>query len=114
MLDVVKIRLVSPIELGLGLSLAIKVGPKYFPNVHKLFLTPIKPCLCQFDPILVGGRLRRPQTKMGISSGPKNVVHCIIAKLSPSPSSVGLTSIIFTTSSISCGGGVSSPKNEVG
>ena len=60
------------------------------------------------------GRLRRPQTKMGISSGPKNVVHCIIAKLSPSPSSVGLTSIIFTTSSISCGGGVSSPKNEVG
>ena len=24
----------------------------------------------QVDPILVGGRLRRPQTKMGISSGP--------------------------------------------
>ena len=24
----------------------------------------------EVDPILVGGRLRRPQTKMGISSGP--------------------------------------------
>ena len=53
MLDVLKIRLVSPIELGLGLSLAIKVGPKYIPNVHKLFLTPIKPCLCQFDSIFI-------------------------------------------------------------
>ena len=56
MVDVVKIRLVSPIELGLGLSLAIKEGPKYFPNVQKLFLTPIKPCLCQFDSIFILSR----------------------------------------------------------
>ena len=29
----------------------------------------------QVDPILVGGRLRRPQTKMGISSGPGQSPH---------------------------------------
>ena len=41
----------------------------------------------QVDPILVGGRLRRPQTKMGISSGPMTL---ILSK--PNPNSTQLNS----------------------
>ena len=40
------------------------------------------------DPILVGGRLRRPQTKMGISSGPMTLK--LLSK--PNPNSTLLNS----------------------
>ena len=54
--------------------------------------------------MLVGGRLRRPTTKMSISSGPMTE-QIIIAKLSPSSSSsqVGLVGFILNLHQISGG-----------
>ena len=54
------------------------------------------------DPILVWGRLRHPQTKMGISSGPMTE-RIIIAKLSPSSSLAGLIGFILNLHQISGG-----------
>ena len=48
----------SPAKLGLGLvlGLAITLGPKYFPNVFRLYLIPLLVCLFESDSIFIPSR----------------------------------------------------------